>query len=216
MRNPIYVSVAIAVGIVVLLGYFFQVDLLLRLRVIFLEWATVLVAVALIAGVVNLFQVHWRKFTAPLRPDSNPAEGRRRTPGVYSLILVTALSITLVVVGWFGPTHPYSLWIFNNIQLPVETSLMAILAVVLIYAGVRLSGRRLTLFTGLFLGTAVVILLVSGPLFAIDLPGLAELRSWIARVPATAGARGLILGVGLGIVTAGLRVLSGVDRPYEG
>jgi hypothetical protein len=45
---------------------------------------------------------------------------------------------------------------------------------------------------------------------------LAELRSWIARVPAAAGARGLILGVALGIVATGLRVLAGVDRPYEG
>jgi hypothetical protein len=120
------------------------------------------------------------------------------------------------LVGWFGPTHPYSLWIFNNIQLPVETSLMAILAVILIYAGVRLSGRRLNLFTIVFLVTAVVILLVSGPLFGIDLPGLVELRAWIARVPAAAGARGILLGVALGIVATGLRLLSGSDRPYRG
>jgi hypothetical protein len=205
-----------AVGIVVLLGYFLHVDLLLRLRAVFLEWTTILVAVALIAGVVNLFQVHWRKFTAPLPANSGPTGERRGAAGIYSLVLVVALSLTLLVVGWFGPTHPYSLWIFNNIQLPVETSLMAILAVVLIYAGVRLLGRRLSRFSILFLATAVIVLLVSGPLFAIDVPGLAELRSWIARVPAAAGARGLILGVALGIVATGLRVLAGVDRPYEG
>jgi len=33
---------------------------------------------------------------------------------------------------------------------------------------------------------------------------------------AIAGMRGLLLGVGLGTLAAGLRVLSGVDRPYGG
>jgi hypothetical protein len=210
MKNPILTAIAMAIGFIVLSGYFLQVDLLVRLRSVLVEWATILIAVALIAGVVNLFSVHWRKFTRGL------SAGTVRSTGVYSLVLVVALSFTLIVAGWLGPTHPYALWIFNHIQLPVETSLMAILAVVLIYAGVRLFQRRLNLFTVVFLLTAVIVLLVSGPLFGIDLPGLAELRAWIARVPAAAGARGVILGIALGIVTTGLRILSGADRPYGG
>jgi len=210
MKNPLLTAIAMAVGIVVLAGYFLAVDMLLTLRAILIEWATILVAVALIAGVINLFAVHWRKVT---RGSAGGASGSTQ---IYSLVLVTGLSATLIVGGWLGPTHPYALWIFNNIQLPVETSLMAILAVVLVYAGARLIQRRLNLLTVVFLLTAVVVLLVSGPLFGFDLPGLAELRAWIGRVPAAAGARGVILGVALGIVTTGLRLLAGVDRPYEG
>jgi hypothetical protein len=210
MKNPLYIAIAMAIGIIVLLGYFTEVDLFLTLRLILLEWATILVAVALIAGVVNLFYVHWRKFSR------NSSAETGKSSGIYSLVLVVAMSFTLILVGWLGPTHPFSLWIFNNIQVPVETSLMAILAVVLIYTGVRLFQRRLNLFTIVFLLTAVIILLVSGPLFGIDLPGLAEFRAWIARVPAVAGARGVILGVALGIVTTGLRLLIGADRPHGG
>jgi hypothetical protein len=62
----------------------------------------------------------------------------------------------------------------------------------------------------------MVILLATGPLFGISLPGLVELRYWIAQVPAMAGARGLLLGIGLGIVATGLRILIGSDRPYGG
>jgi len=41
-------------------------------------------------------------------------------------------------------------------------------------------------------------------------------RSWLAQVPAIAGARGLLLGVALGTVATGIRILIGVDRPYGG
>jgi hypothetical protein len=204
VRNPVYTAIAIGVGIVVLLGYFLQFDLLVNLRIVLLEWATILVATALLIGVVNLFIVHWRKSTTD-QPNR-----------VNSIALLAGLTITLGVAGWFGPTDQYSLWIFNYILIPIEASLMGILAVVLIYAGVRLLRRKPNLLSIVFIATAVVILLMSGPLFGIDIPGLAELRIWIGKVPAVAGARGILLGVSLGIIAAGLRILMGADRPYGG
>jgi hypothetical protein len=83
------------IGLIVLLGYFLQIDLLTSLRIVLLEWAILLVAVAMLVGVANLFYVHWRK-VATSQPNS-----------LYSLVLVVALIATLAVVGWFGPTHPY-------------------------------------------------------------------------------------------------------------
>jgi hypothetical protein len=174
------------------------------LRVVLLEWATLLVAVALLVGVVNLAFVHWRRSIS-----DHPNR-------VNSIVLIVALAITLGIAGILGPTSPLSLWIFNYIQIPIEGSLMAILAVVLIYAGVRLLRRKPNLLSIVFIATAVVILLMSGPLFGIDIPGLAELRIWIGKVPAVAGARGILLGISLGIVAAGLRILIGADRPYGG
>ncbi|MBE9475053.1 MAG: hypothetical protein IMY85_09200 [Chloroflexi bacterium] len=204
MRNPVYTAIAIGVGIVVLLGYFLQFDLLVNLRIVFLEWATILVATALLIGVVNLFIVHWRKSTTD-QPNR-----------VNSIALLAGLTITMGVAGWFGPTDLYSLWIFNYILIPIEASLMGILSVVLIYAGVRLLRRKPNLLSIVFIATAVIILLMTGPLFGIDIPGLAELRIWIGKVPAVAGARGILLGVSLGIIAAGLRILMGADRPYGG
>lgn len=204
VRNPVYAAIAIGVGIVVLLGYFLQFDLFVNLRIVLLEWATILVAVALLVGIVNLFIVHTRK---------SAGDQQNR---ITSIVLLVSMTITLLIAGWYGPTHPYSLWIFNNIQIPIEASLMAVLTVVLIYAGVRLLRRKPNLLTIVFVATAVVILLMSGPLFGINIPGLSELRIWIGKVPAVAGARGILIGVSLGIVAAGLRILMGADRPYGG
>lgn len=204
MRNPIYTAIAIGVGLVVLAGYFFEFEIIQNLRILLLEWATILVAVALLVGVINLFMVHWRK--ASTEPENQ----------IYSGVLIVSMVLTLILAGWYGPTHPVTLWIFNNIQVPIESSLFAILSVVLIMAGVRLLRRKPNLLSIVFIGTAVVILLMSGPLFGIDLPALSDLRTWIGQVPAVAGARGILLGVTLGIVAAGLRILMGTDRPYGG
>jgi hypothetical protein len=41
-------------------------------------------------------------------------------------------------------------------------------------------------------------------------------RPWITQVLALGGARGILIGVALGTLTTGLRVLFGADRPYGG
>lgn len=204
MKFPFSVAVAIGIGLIVLAGYFIKSPLLLNVRTILLEWATILAAVAVLVGIANLFTVHWGKMTS----------GKRS--GIYSGISIVSLVLTLGIVGWFGLTNIYSLWIFNYIQLPVEGSLMALLAIILVLAGIRLLRRKSNMLSIVFIVTAMVILLATGPLFGISVPGLAELRAWIAQVPAMAGARGLLLGIALGIVATGLRILMGSDRPYGG
>jgi hypothetical protein len=176
-------------------------------RRLLLSWVVILAGVALLVGVANLFSVHWHKATTG------------RPGGFYSLVLVLSLVFTVLVVGYLGPTSSWGMWIFNYIQVPIESSLMAVLAVTLIYGTARLLGRRLNWFSLVFLGTALVVLLGTTPLFGVEIPGLhgpQGLRALIASIPAVAGARGLLLGVALGTVAAGLRILSGSDRPYGG
>jgi hypothetical protein len=93
---------------------------------------------------------------------------------------------------------------------------MALLAVTLIYASVRLLRRRADSMSILFLGIAIVILLMSAPLPIGMLPGADVVKWFINEFFAVAGARGILIGVALGALTTGLRVLFGVDRPYGG
>lgn len=207
LRLPVAAAIAIAVGIIVLAGTLIQHPafvLLNSLSEIFLLWAVILAAVALLVGVVNLAQVHWNKIST-------------RQPGsAYSTVLILSLLGTTLIAGVFGPTHPWSLWLFNNIQVPAESSLLALLTVVLIFGAARLIGRKMNLFTLVFVGTALLVLLGSASLPGLETSVFIDLRGWIQRVLATAGARGILLGVALGTIATGLRVLMGVDRPYGG
>lgn len=204
MKVPLSTAVAIAIGLLVLAATLIPAPLLIAVRQVFLEWAIVLASIALLIGIANLFSVHWRKIS-----QSKPGS-------LYSAVLICALVATLAIVGWFGPTHAYSMWLFNHIQIPVESSLMALLSVILLYGGVRLLRRRFNVFSVVLLVSAIAVLFASAPWLSFEIPGLSDLRNWIAQVPAAAGARGLLLGIALGSLTTGLRILVGGDRPHEG
>lgn len=204
LRTSLSVAIVISVGFIVLAGYFLDIPVLKTLQIVFLRWAALLGAVALVVGVFNLFNVHLRKINT----------GQKGSP--YSLILIIALIATVLIVGLLGPTSFWSMWIFNYIHVPIESSLMAVLAVVLAFAGARLLGRRFNTFSVIFILTALLVLAGSISLSFFDFPVLAELRAWIDRVPTTAGARGILLGVALGTVATGFRILIGADRPYGG
>jgi hypothetical protein len=205
MRTPVSTAIAILVGGLILLGYFIPIEPLLSLRVLLLQWAVILAAFALLVGVINLFQVHWTKLRTG------------QSGSFYSAILIIALLLTVVLAGYYGPTSSAAQWIFSNIQVPVESSLMALLTVVLVYAGVRLLRRKLNPLSIIFLLTALVVLLGTVPLFIVgEVPVLNSIRNMIVQIPAVAGARGLLLGIALGAIATGIRILMGADRPYGG
>ena len=196
--------IAVISGVLVLLGYFFP-GVFGNIQSILIGWAIILAAFALLLGIFNLALVHWKKAGS---------DGPNR---IYSIVLLISLFFTIIVVSISGPSGSASLWIFNSFQVPVEISLLAVLAVVLVFAGARLLSRRPKWYTVLFLITVLIVLLGSVPLFFLgEVAPLIVVRNWLAQVPAVAGARGLLLGVALGTVATGLRILMGMDRPYGG
>jgi len=52
------------------------------------------------------------------------------------------------------------------------------------------------------------------PVGAVLWDQLPIIKDWVLDVPALAGMRGILLGVGLGTAATGMRVLLGIDRPY--
>lgn len=202
--------IAIAAGGLVLLGYFFP-TLFGGVRQFLLQWAVLLAAFALLLGLGNLFAVHWKKLST-------------RQPGaVYSAVLLFFMALTFIVVlleafiGENWPATGWSQWLFQTVRLPVEKSLLAVLTVVLALAAARLIGRRNNTFTLIFLAAALLTLLLIAPVYVLENTMIFEpIRRAISSVLALAGARGLLLGIGLGTVAAALRVLMGVDRPYGG
>jgi len=208
LKSPVSTAVAIGVGIIVLAGYF--IPSFTNIRFILLRTGLVLSAVALLVGIINLITVHIKKLGA----DSENSG--------YSLILVIALLATLVIgiidmvqtylVG--KPNFQMTSWIFKNIQLPIESSLLAVTAVSLTYAAASILRKRMDLFSIIFFFVVLLVLLGSFSIPPTTIPFLRVIREWILRVPALGGARGLLLGIALGTITTGIRILMGTDRPY--
>ena len=207
IKAPVSTSIAIATGIIVLMGYFINIPVLDSLRKVFLQWAVILSALALVIGIFNLGFVHVRKISS------------QGTGEIYSVILLLSMGLTIVVAGVFGPTSDLSQWLYNNIIFPVEASLLALIAVVLLYACIRLFRRGITLFSVIFMLTTLVVLVGSVSIMGFQIPGLSGsygIRALLIQIPAVGGARGILIGVALGAIATGLRVLMGADRPYNG
>jgi hypothetical protein len=202
----IWAAFAVASGVIVLLGYFVRLEPFISLRLMLMRWAVLLAAAALVIGLINLLSVHLTKVS-------------EQEPGwPYSAVLILLFSLTLALGLFFGPDNRVVLFLFNNLQLPVESSLMALLAITLTIAGFRLVARRRDVISLTFAITALLVIIGTSPWpLASDSQvhvGMTYLRTWIAQVWAAGGARGILLGVALGAITTGLRVLMAADRPY--
>jgi hypothetical protein len=118
--------------------------------------------------------------------------------------------------GWFlgWGLQPLAM-LFNAIQFPIEASLMALLAVTLLYASIRLLRWRVDAMAVTFIITALLIFIGTAPIpFIGQLPVLDVVRAFVIQVLATGGARGILIGVSLGALVTSLRILLGADRPY--
>jgi hypothetical protein len=113
-------------------------------------------------------------------------------------------------------TTPLFSLVLDGIIVPAEAALMALLAVTLIYASVRLLRRRADVMSLIFLIFAIITLLLATPLPFGKIPGADFIQGIISNFFAVAGARGILIGVALGALATGLRVLFGIDRPYGG
>ena len=194
---------AIAAGLIVLTGYFFP-DQLESLRLVLVDWAIIIAAMAVLVGIFNLVAVQMEKIRA------------RQKGGTYGALLVVSLIITFGLGLILGPENPYMRLTMDAIIVPVEASLMAILAVTLIYASIRLLRRRVDVTSVLFLVVAVIFLLAIMPTPFGAINALQEFVLQVAGMFSRGGARGLLIGIALGTLLTGLRVLFGIDRPYGG
>ena len=61
IKVPFSAAIAILFGLLVLAGYFIEIPWLSDLHNMFLQWAVILAAVALLVGIANLASVHWNK-----------------------------------------------------------------------------------------------------------------------------------------------------------
>ena len=199
-------AIAMASGLIILLGYFYPLEMLTQLRIMLTDWAVIIAAMAVLVGVANLIFVHMEKIR------------KREKNSIYGVLLIAALLVTLAA-GIFGELlgigNSFMNFAMDAIIVPVEGALMAILAVTLVYASIRLLRRRADVMTVIFLLVAVVFLIAIMPTPFGPIPG-----DWLilqfAGMFSRGGARGLLIGIALGTLLTSLRVLFGIDRPYGG
>ncbi len=194
---------AISAGVFVLLGYFLPVAPFPQLRGLLVDWAVIIGGMAALVGIFNLIAVQMERIRT------------RQKGSAYGALLVLALIVTFGLGLVYGPEFPLMKFAVDAVIVPVEATLMAVLAVTLIYASVRLLRRRVDVMSVLFLLVALMTLLLLMPTPIGPFPG-DQFFLQVIGMFSRGGARGLLIGIALGTLLTGLRVLFGADRPYGG
>ena len=204
MKATLATVVAISAGVLVLAGMLLR-PLLDEMLTILLHLAVILAGAAVLIGIFNLISTHWMRVR------------HKEKKSVYSFVVIASFLITLLAGILLGPNTPDFDFIITGIQYPIEASLMSLTAVSLAFASLSLIRRkRRGLFVYLFLGSALFFILVSIGLFdSIDQPAVKAITDFLANLP-VGGLRGLLIGMALGSIVTGIRIITGVDRPYAG
>ncbi|MFW5713526.1 MAG: hypothetical protein ACOCYU_02525 [Brevefilum sp.] len=202
MRRILAAAVLVGVGLLVLGGYAFQ-DLLAPALTLVFDWGVILLGAALLIGIGYLLRRH---FTNLLTGEKSSA---------MSAITLMAFFFTLISGLILSTKNEFFSDLVLNIQIPVEASLLAVLAVTLFYASLRLIRTRgwTPLSMGFLLSAVISLVLESGVLPIASGSPAAQVVAVLRQLP-LAGARGILIGMALGGLLVGLRVLLTLDRPY--
>lgn len=195
------VGLAIGVGVVVLAHQFVSNPLLDAVGGVLTEWAAIVGGFAVLLGLFNVLSVHTQRM---VRPNGSTWSSL--------VILLSALVVFLFVLP-SGGTSPESAWIFRYLYQPLEATFLALLVFFIATAAFRALRAR-TWEMALLVIAALIVLIGSAPVTSAFAPQLTSAKDWVMSVPAVAGVRGILLGVALGVLATGLRLLTGIDRPY--
>ena len=172
-----------------------------ELGYLLVSWTAIIAAFALLLGFFNIISVHSYRIRL------------QESGAIYSVVLLISLFVTLLIglVGGLGSLG--SQFIFDYVLQPLEATIFSLLALFIATAAFR-AFRVRSMETFFFVLFAVIVLLGQVPLGIYLWSEFPVIKDWILNVPTLAGVRGILLGVALGTIATGLRVLLGTERPY--
>lgn len=215
-------TIAMGVGFITLVGLLVGDDLgfasalvqffaVRQMAGFFLQMTVITAAMTLIIGLLNLFSVHFGRVIRARRGWHNSLILLLSALIVYVLVILERLGVLTTTPGQPTP----SAILLDSVQISIESALAALVLFALVYGAYRMLRRRVTPGALLFVLSLLIVLLGALPLPGAGISFLATLRDWWLNVPVSAGLRGLLLGIALATVVAGMRVIIGQDRAYR-
>jgi hypothetical protein len=176
-----------------------------------LAYITAVLTAGFAVGVINLARVHIINIR------------RRRATWMYSVLLIISLCAMAIasVIGSPFALDPNAavipasviafitpIWqfLYYKILVNVNSSIYSLLGFFIASAAYRAFKAR-TLESTLLLVAGLLVMIGQAPIVALVWPGFGAIREWILAFPNTAGQRGVLIGIALGVLVLSVRRL---------
>lgn len=206
-RVEIPIAITIIFALIQIVPYFIEMGAGVEaIQSKFVSWSLVVGTGALLIGATSLLLIHIPRIT------------HRRQYWEYSLLLVFLMFI-MVLLGLpipeigLGLRNYWFTFLYNNVLIPLSSSVYAILAFYITSAAYRAFKAR-SLEAGLLLLAGSILVFRNAPLGTFLIPASADLGDWIFNIPNMAVNRAIMIGGGLGAMILGIRTLMGYERGY--
>ena len=210
MKRQGPIILAFVVGMLMMAQFFTPSPFFLDLYNRVLDWKQVVLGCTFILGTWSLIRYHVRKIQ------------RRQENWQYSYITIGGLGVTVVgALVWTTTRGPYP-WLFNHVQVPMQSTMFSLLAFFVASASYRAFRARSLHATLLLVAGALVMLgrvpigsYFSGTVFGLRI-SLVDISDWLLNVPNLAAKRGIMIGVGLGMTATAIKIVLGIEKTYLG
>lgn len=140
-------------------------------------------------------------------------KGNDRPYRIVAILGVIAMPLLALIWG-IGAKSPF-MWMFENVQAPMQATVFSLLAFFVASASFR-GFRARSVQAGVLLAAAVIILISRSALGNAIGEWVPDFADWLRNYPSMSARRAILIGIGLGSLTTSLRVIVGIERTWLG
>ena len=204
LRRDIPLLTTALLTMLMLVEYFIDVPALRYIGGDIRSWGVVIAAFVMPLGIITM-----------VRNNLNIIRRRDRYwPYHLWSIIVLFTMIGAGLIGELGK-HTVFLWLYNNVMIHLSSTMYSILAFFITTASAR-AFRARNIDSALVLISGVFVILTVAPIGGVIWSGIPVIGNWFLDIPNMAGMRGIIIGIGLGILALGVRTILGYERGHLG
>ncbi|MCP4685186.1 MAG: hypothetical protein GY867_07015 [bacterium] len=167
------------------------------------EYWQIIFGFALLLGVLSFMKVNLKAIE----------RGKDRPYRIVSLIGLLTMPVLAIIWG-IGGDSPF-MWMFDNVQVPMQSTVFALLAFFVASASFR-GFRARSVPAAILLASALLTLLSRSDVGGFLSQYLPDIADWVRNNPSMSARRAILIGIGLGSLTTSLRVIIGIERTWLG
>lgn len=167
-----------------------------------ISWSRAISSMAYVVAVISFLRFHTRRL-------------KSKNYAPYSTVALFAF-FSMVLIGFIGGTGKDSLFqtLYSNVMVPLQATTFSLLAFFMASAAYRAFRIRGLEATVLMITAFIVI--IGTTTVGNYIPHSSEIVEWIMAVPNLASKRGILIGVGLGVVATSIKIILGIERSWVG